>query len=611
MISVLQWKEKRAMNENSDGMDPAADKGGEQKSGPLRRVGAVLTQILTLFVILEPIWMLLPFAGFLYGSVFQIQALNQNPHTAWMTHFVFPVLTLGLTGPILIVVGFVLFLVGAVQIYWAKIQRSGLVTRGLYSFVRHPQYVALTLFGLGVLLTWGRAITFIAFFIMMFLYYYLTRSEERTCIRTFGDEYERYRERTSFIIPGDKLLRPLRKKLPGIDVRPPLRVAGAFVITMTICFVSMWLIQSLKVGSQVVPYMTADVPLGDTRNEATKMEPAAGKANGIPFVQDGRIGVVRGPYRNARGSGFAERVLQRIRYSKTLAGFLAFLDEPGSDVVIVWCVPYEKPEKTGRPRGYAGGGAGGRGPAPDPHGHDRGRIVLMRCALSPGATIADALADRSTRKIMRGCVAQVNLERPEGEDIVEADGRTRGPRFPGEARWAFFLRRFERTGGLADRTTANATRPGSFASARLVLVQAPILRTRIDIAFAKEILDRLVASETFRDRLRKVGAGGNVIAVAFPRPGPNWYKEHHGRPQISLFVMLARLTRDEDASPDDLFRAPSRVLSSAFIAPMDFKIDPPADCVGETTTIGPRRDLEERWSFFLSGLGAGSRPHRH
>lgn len=599
------------MKENSEYMDPAADKKGAQKSGPLRRIGAVLTKILILFVILEPIWMLLPFAGFLYGSVFQIQALNQNPHTAWMAHFVFPVLTLGVTGPILIVTGFVLFVVGAVQIYLAKIRRSGLVTGGLYRFVRHPQYVSLTLFGLGVLLTWGRAITFITFFIMMFLYYYLTKSEERTCIRIFGDEYERYRERTSFIIPGDKLLRPLRGKLPGIDVRPPVRAAGAFAITMTICFVSMWLIQSLKAGSQVVPYMTADVPLGNTRNEASKMVTAVGRANGIPFVHEGRIGVVRGPYRNARGSGFAERVLQRIRHSKTLADFLAFLDEPGNDVVIVWCVPYEKPEKPGAPGRYAGRGSGGRGPAPDPHGDDRGRLVLMRCALSPGATITDALADRSTRKIIRGCVAQVNLGRPEGEDIVEGDGRTRGPRFPGEERWAFFVRRFERTGDPAGRPTANATRPGSFTSARLVLVQAPILRTRIDTAFAKEILDRLVASATFRDRLRKAGAGGNVIAVAFPRPGPNWHREHHGRPQISLFVMSARLSGDEDAPPDDLFRAHSRVLSGAFIAPMDFKIDPPADCVGRTTTIGPRRDLEERWSFFLSGLGAAGRLHRH
>ena len=39
-----------------------------------------------------------------------------------------------------------------------------------------------------------------------------------------------------------------------------------------------------------------------------------------------------------------------------------------------------------------------------------------------------------------------------------------------------------------------------------------------------------------------------------------------------------------------------------FTAQLDFGIKPPADPVGEIIVIGPRRDLEERWHFFLSGL---------
>jgi len=45
-----------------------------------------------------------------------------------------------------------------------------------------------------------------------------------------------------------------------------------------------------------------------------------------------------------------------------------------------------------------------------------------------------------------------------------------------------------------------------------------------------------------------------------------------------------------------------RELLGAFIADLDFAIDPAADSVREITIIGPRRDLEERWTFFLSGL---------
>ena len=586
------------------------------KPGLVRRAGQAALKVLGLFVILEPIWMLLPFAGFLYGSVLHIQTLNQHRWTAWLTHFVFPVLTGGWLGPGMVAAGFVLFAVGAGQIYWAKIRRSGLVIGGLYRFVRHPQYVALTLFGLGILLVWGRAITFLAFFLMMFLYYYLARSEERTCRRLFGQAYERYRERTSFLFPGDRLLRPLAGRLPRWRVPAAVRVVAALAVSLGLCLALMWVIDSIKSAVRTVPYLTATVALGAPAGAATPASgPAsrpsrivAAEAGGIPFVQAGRLAVVRGPYRNASASGFAERLLQRLGQSKTLAGFLAFLNAPGRDVAIAWCGPYDKPDAPGGAGKLAGGADGGRGPAPDPHGPDRVRVVLMRCSLADGAGVADALADRTKRTIRQGCVAQVNVAAPEGQDIVEADGKTRGPGFPGEDRWSFFLKQFsERPASPAGAVPQPAV-PGQHDTARLVMVQAPILRTRIDPAFAAEIRDRLVASPTFRARLRATGAGGPVVAVAFPRPGPNWYRAHHRKPQISLFVMLARLPAGAPLA--DLFRPGGRVLLGAFICPMDFAVAPPADSVAQATTIGLWRDLEERWRFFLSGVG-GSDLHHH
>ena len=45
---------------------------------------------------------------------------------------------------------------------------------------------------------------------------------------------------------------------------------------------------------------------------------------------------------------------------------------------------------------------------------------------------------------------------------------------------------------------------------------------------------------------------------------------------------------------------------------MDFAFAPPDDCVGTITTIRLWRDLEERWRFFLSGVGGGGmRMHHH
>jgi len=104
--------------------------------------------------------------------------------------------------------------------------------------------------------------------------------------------------------------------------------------------------------------------------------------------------------------------------------------------------------------------------------------------------------------------------------------------------------------------------------------------------------------------------GGDVLAVAFPRPGPNWYRAHDKNPKLSIFVMVVR--RPANASLDDVINGRQRELLGAFIADMDFTVQPPADCVLQTSTVGLRRDLEERWEFLTSGIGDTTlHTHRH
>ena len=55
-------------------------------------------------------------------------------------------------GGVLFVAGLGMFLVGAGQVYYAKFSGKGAVTNGLYRFVRNPQYTALGVMGLGLLL---------------------------------------------------------------------------------------------------------------------------------------------------------------------------------------------------------------------------------------------------------------------------------------------------------------------------------------------------------------------------------------------------------------------------------------------------------------------------
>jgi len=593
-------------HENDATVKKAAEPGGKRRRAG--QVGEWILKILGIFVILEPIWMLLPFAGFLYGSVFHIHALNRNASTAWLTHFVFPVLTLGPLGPVLIAVGFLLFLAGAAQIYWAKIRKSGLVGGGLYRFVRHPQYISLTLFGFGILLTWGRAITFLAFFFMMFLYYYLAKTEERNCIRLFGEAYERYREKTSFIFPGDRFLRPLGAKLEALPFPAPLRVGLAFFLSLGLCFGLMWLVQTVKETVHTVPHLTATVAF----ERVKEVEPAHGPA--LPAVPEGavservgsvsivhtdRIAVVRGPHRTAAAPGFAERVLRRLPGSRELADFLGFLKEPGSDGAVVFCLPFSAPERPGTPGMHADPGR--KGPPPDPDGSDRARLMIMRVSLSQGATLADAFRDKAKRRIIRACIAPVNLGASEGAEIVDGRVIRPGRGFPGEERWGFLVGQLEeRETVFPDRSPEGPVEPKA-ATGRLVLVKAPILRTRIDPAFAEAILDRLRRSPSFMKMLKASGVGGPVVAVAFPRPGPNWYEEYHDMPQISLFVVLVRL-KEESLPAEAVFDPKQRDLVGAFTAEMDFAVDEGKDSIGETAVIGPRRDLEERWRFFLSGV---------
>lgn len=206
----------------------------------------LLLKIGACFIILEPIWMLLPFAGFLYGSVMHMEFLRSNPHTSWLVHFVFPTHTLFPLGLILIFVGASIFLVGAFQIYSAKLFKKGLVKTGIYRKFRNPQYVALTLFGIGILLTWGRFITYISFFVMMWLYYFLSKSEERKCLEHFGDEYREYLKKTYFIFPGEDRVLFIIEKIPRFNLPRWAKVTISFLLVVGISIGSGFLIQGIR-----------------------------------------------------------------------------------------------------------------------------------------------------------------------------------------------------------------------------------------------------------------------------------------------------------------------------------------------------------------------------
>jgi protein-S-isoprenylcysteine O-methyltransferase Ste14 len=98
----------------------------------------------------------------------------------------------------IVFIGFIIMWKGWKLIHKAK---SGLVTDGLYTYIRHPQYSGLFLVMIGMLIQWPTIITALMFPILVFVYYRLSKREESDMIKIFGGEYKKYIERTPMFIP--------------------------------------------------------------------------------------------------------------------------------------------------------------------------------------------------------------------------------------------------------------------------------------------------------------------------------------------------------------------------------------------------------------------------
>ena len=81
-------------------------------------------------------------------------------------------------------------------------QRSHQVaTRGLYAYMRHPQYVGFILVLIGFLIQWPTLITLLMFPVLVVMYVHLAKREEGEARMEFGDAYVRYAADTPALIP--------------------------------------------------------------------------------------------------------------------------------------------------------------------------------------------------------------------------------------------------------------------------------------------------------------------------------------------------------------------------------------------------------------------------
>ena len=92
--------------------------------------------------------------------------------------------------------------------------KGELVTDGLYRYVRHPQYSALFLLIVSLLIQWPALLSWIMAPILFVTYLRLARREERDMIEKFGERYLAYRARTPAFIPSLNSLREPRVPAP-------------------------------------------------------------------------------------------------------------------------------------------------------------------------------------------------------------------------------------------------------------------------------------------------------------------------------------------------------------------------------------------------------------
>lgn len=98
------------------------------------------------------------------------------------------------------------------HVLWSAQREGKLATTGIYTYLRHPQYVAFIIIMLGFLLQWPTLPTLVMFPILVIMYLRLALKEERDVEKEFGETYRQWAAVTPRFFP--RLSKP-EWKLPS------------------------------------------------------------------------------------------------------------------------------------------------------------------------------------------------------------------------------------------------------------------------------------------------------------------------------------------------------------------------------------------------------------
>lgn len=221
-----------------------------------------------------------PFAIYFY-SVYSpvLNFMNKIPALSWMIKFFLPhvvrdtsspiINSIEIIGLILSIVGFLIFVIGACQIYYSKLTKKGAVLGGLYKFIRHPQYTSFIVCSFGLLLLWPRYIVIFFFVTLVFGYYFLARAEEKECERNFGETYIEYERQTGRFFPKNSKITshpdPTQKMNLG-------KVFVTYLITLGIFYLAAFGLNKLTLASLYSIYDETSVTVSLCKMDSDTME---------------------------------------------------------------------------------------------------------------------------------------------------------------------------------------------------------------------------------------------------------------------------------------------------------------------------------------------------
>lgn len=223
----------------------------------MSKTKAVLNSAIVLYFVIcfEILIMISPFAGFFYSAFNPVLlGLAKYPATKWLSSFFFTHMVVPPNGPLKVVrvMGSVLFLFGiavffacAIQVYSHKFLKRGAVLKGLYRWIRHPQYLGLSAAGLGLAILWPRFIVVVLWLVMILVYYILSKDEERRMLGQHSETYSGYMARTGMFLPkgleGSIAFSTVAGKVVLFVLVSVCAIGGAFVLrAYTVRHLPLW-----------------------------------------------------------------------------------------------------------------------------------------------------------------------------------------------------------------------------------------------------------------------------------------------------------------------------------------------------------------------------------